>query len=210
MTTPDIPPIIGFTGFAGSGKTTATNALLRKHLGAQRLAFADPLKRMTRELLRAVLPKGWEHDSASYIADPVLKETPIPFMGNLTAREIMQTLGTEWGRKTLHEDFWVQLASGKVERLIGTSFKKSANVPLKLIFDDVRFANEADMIRRYGGIVVLIDRPGTAKPESIAAHASEALDFDVDMTILNDGTVEDLADKVVGLFPPPPKNPAKA
>lgn len=206
MTTPDLPPVIGFTGTAGSGKTTAMNWVLRNHPTANRMSFAGPLKAMTRELIRTALPKGWEHGASSYIDDPVLKETPIPFLGNLTAREIMQTLGTEWGRNTLHPDFWIGIAAAKLERQLGSTFKKSDRVPIKVVFDDARFENEAAMIRAYGGVVIKIERPDVTKPAAIASHASEALAaFTADIVLVNDGTVADLEAKVAELFPVPDK-----
>lgn len=203
--TPDLPPLIGLTGAAGSGKTTAMNWVLRNHPTANRMSFAGPLKSMTRELIRMSLPKGWDHDAGAYCEDPILKETPIPFLGNLTARRIMQTLGTEWGRNTLHPDFWVGIAAAKVERQLGSTFKKSDKVPIKVIFDDVRFANEAAMIHAYGGVIVRIVRPEHDKPTEIKSHESESMAFDADITILNDGTVEDLHARMADTFPVPPK-----
>lgn len=200
-----LPPVVGLTGLAGSGKTTAMNWVLRNHITASRVTFAGPLKMMTRELLRTALPKGWSHGAGDYIDDPLLKETPIPFLGGLTARHIMQTLGTEWGRQTLHEDFWVGISASKVERLLGSTFKKSDKVPLKVIFDDVRFENEAAMIRAYGGVIIRIVRPGHENADVVNSHVSEAMKFDVDRTLINDGSVEDLHAKMAALFPVPPK-----
>lgn len=210
MTDHNLPPLIGMTGRAGSGKTTAANWVLRNHGTANAMSFAGPLKSMTRELLRMALPKGEAEKAGTYISDPILKETPIPYLGGLTARRIMQTLGTEWGRVALHPDFWVGIAAAKVERQLGSTFKKSDKVPLKIIFDDVRFANEADMIRAYGGVVVQVVRPDSDKPADIASHASEAMDFTPDITIINEGTVEELDAKMAALFPVPPKPEKKA
>ena len=210
MTAPTLPLIVGLTGRAGSGKSTASNWIIRNHHMVSPLAFAGPLKVMTYELLRMALPKGHDPDARAYITDPVLKETPIPFLGNLTARRIMQTLGTEWGREALHQDFWIWLAAAKVERMIGSTFKKSDKVPLKIVFDDLRFANEAAMIWAYGGLIIEIVRPDAEKPADIAGHASEQLDFAADVTIVNDGTVEDLEAKMAALLPVPPKPEKKA
>ena len=205
MTEPDLPPLIGLTGAAGSGKSTAANWILRNHGTANAAAFAGPLKAMTREMLRMVLPKGHDPDATAYVSDPVLKEQPIPFLGDMTARRLMQTLGTEWGRNALHPDFWVWIAATKVERQIGSTFKKSDKVPIKIVFDDVRFANEAAMIRAYGGVVVRIVRPSHDKPPEIKAHESESMAFDADIDIINDGTVEDLEARMADLFPVPEK-----
>jgi hypothetical protein len=48
--------------------------------------------------------------------DRQLKETPLPVIGK-SPREIMQTLGTEWGRRLVNPDLWVCLAEREVEKL---------------------------------------------------------------------------------------------
>ena len=207
MTDTPLPPILGFTGTAGSGKTAAARALLRAHGTANQMSFAGPLKSMARELIRAVLPRAWDHDASGYIDDPTLKETPLPFLLNITPRRLMQTLGTEWGRNVLHPDFWVIVAAAKVERQLGSTFKKSDRVPLKMVFDDVRFANEAEMIRAYGGKIIRIVRPDRENTAEVASHASEAMDFEADLTVINDGTKEELEAKMLAMFPVPPKEP---
>lgn len=194
-------PLLGITGKAGSGKSMAASWLLRNHTNVIKFAFASPLKRMTYELIRDALPKTWPHTAAEYIEDPILKETPIPFLGNQTARRIMQTLGTEWGRDTVHPDFWVAIAAGKYERLIASGFK-GGSIKLRAMFDDTRFENEAQMIRAYGGVIVRIARPGTEKPAEIDAHPSESMDFEADVTLVNDGTPEDLYAMLAELWPP--------
>lgn len=44
-------------------------------------------------------------------------------------------------------------------------------VEQNVVFDDVRFENEAALIREYGGLIVHIHRPGLPTTD---AHASEA------------------------------------
>jgi hypothetical protein len=199
------PPIIGITGKAGAGKSLAANWFLRNHNMAMKLAFARPLKRMLYELIREAIPKNWHEKPGDYIENAILKETPIPFLGNHTARHLMQTLGTEWGRDAVHPDFWVNIAAGKVERLLGSSFHKSDTVPLKAIFDDLRYANEAALVHRYGGVVLRIERPGAEKPAAVDSHASEAQSFEPDVILVNDGTPEDLEQKLAALWPPAKK-----
>lgn len=208
MTSPKLPPLIGFTGRAGSGKTTAATWVLRNHNMVVPVPFAAPIKAMATAMLKTSLRKDEASQAASYTSDPVMKETPIPSLGNLTARRIMQTLGTEWGRNTLHPDLWIWIAAGKIERLLGSTFKNTDKVPIKVVIDDLRFANEAEMVRAYGGVVVEIVRPDSEKPAEIAAHESEALDFEPDLRIFNTGSVDDLWAKVESHFPVPPK-PAK-
>jgi hypothetical protein len=195
-------PFIGITGKAGSGKTLAANWFLRNHVQVVKFAFAKSLKTMVYELIRESIPKTWPHKAGEYIDDPILKETPIPFLANQTARHLMQTLGTEWGRQTVHPDFWVAIAANKIERTLASGFKSGTNYKLLALFDDVRFANEAAMLRSYGGVILRVERPDTAKPAEIAAHASEEMDFAADVTLVNDGTPEDLHAMLAEIWPP--------
>lgn len=195
-------PIIGITGKAGSGKTTAANWFLRNHTQVVKLSFARPLKYMVSALLKDVLPKNAAHTPAEYLTNPVLKETALPELAGQTPRYLMQTIGTEWGRQTIHPDFWVNIAVVKMERILASGFKSGKNHTLLCIFDDVRFANEAEMIRAYGGVVVRIERPGAEKPATVASHASEDMDFPADVTFVNDGAVADLEALLHDIWPP--------
>ena len=62
------------------------------------------------------------------------------------------------------------------------------------VFTDVRFQNEADYIRGLGGIIVRIVRPGIISGN----HESELKQCEIpaDIEIVNDGSIEDLHDKI--------------
>ena len=63
-----------------------------------------------------------------------------------------------------------------------------------LVFTDVRFQNEADYVRSNGGIIVRIVRPGIIAEN----HESELKQCEIpaDIEIVNDGTIEDLHNKI--------------
>jgi hypothetical protein len=65
------------------------------------------------------------------------------------------------------------------------------------IITDVRFPNEAQAIKDRGGIIIRIERPG-GESHCGGAHASETAldDYDFDIVINNDGTIDELIDKV--------------
>lgn len=137
------PLVIGFAGPKGCGKTF--NAMRVCHevdklrMSFSMEAFATPLKCM----LSAI---GVPHE---HLHDPSLKETPLsyPFEG-LTARRLMQTLGTEWGRDMASKSLWVDLMDNTIAYLaIG-----GTNV---VIIDDVRFADEAQYVTSQGVLVYL-------------------------------------------------------
>jgi hypothetical protein len=198
------PKLLGFTGRAGHGKSAAADIILQNHVNVLKFSFAQPLKKMFFELIRETLPRNpssHPNRPSDYIRNRELKEEPMAFLGGFTPRQIMQTLGTEWGREALHKDFWVGIAAARVERTLGHSYRRSKRITINIIFDDVRFENEAQMIRAFGGEVVHVIRPDAPNvPHS--DHASEKLDFEPDRVIYNEGTLQDLRDIVLGLYPP--------
>lgn len=160
--------IIGFSGAAGAGKTTAANYLIERHM-FERVRFAGPLKAMIRKLIE---PYG---DVDEWI-EGALKEAVHPMLGQ-TPRHTMQTLGTEWGRNCMGADFWTNIA------------RHHMAAPWDIVVDDVRFANEVALIRELGGRVIEI-RPKVIYQRA-TGHASEA-GCDCDAFIYNDGTVAQL------------------
>ena len=205
MTPAPLPKVIAFTGKAGAGKSTAANWILRNHPKAMKMSFAQPLKKMFYELIRHSIPKAWPHTPIEYI-DGALKEDPIPFLSNRTGRELMQSLGTEWGRNTVQQDFWVSIAQGKLERLLGDERTASDTPQILAVYDDVRFQNEADMIRSYDGLIVNIQRPLTkTTSDTTTNHASEQQTIEPDLVWENDATEEAFIAKVAALLPVPPK-----
>lgn len=158
-----VPVLVGITGKAGVGKDT-----LAGFLGYPTDSFASTLKAM---LAVAGLPEPETREG---------KEAIIPGLG-FSWRQAAQRLGTEWGR-ALNEDLWVLL----LERRCRTSGRAVVTVP------DVRFENEARLIRKHGVLCHVDGRESTAHGAA-AEHASEQgvhRQFG-DYVILNAGTLQD-------------------
>lgn len=158
--------IVGFTGRKRSGKDTA--AAVYVQAGYTRLSFASPLKNMIAALLQ------YQGVPSSIIMDMIegnAKEVPTPFLGGRSPRHCMQTLGTEWGRDLIKTNLWADV-------LINTA----RHFPL-VVVSDVRFPNEVETIRKAGGVVYRINRPGLVANDH---HSSEVqideLDVDGELT----------------------------
>lgn len=171
--------IVGISGYAGSGKSTALKHLRLNLIDYRK--FARPLKEMVATLLRC---QGVDDETIERMLEGDLKEVPSEFLGGKTPRYVMQTLGTDWGRALIDEDLWVDAAMRTIDN-------RQLN-----IFDDARFQNEFDSIRERRGFVVRIERPGVGP---VNDHVSEQAP-DADFTIWNDGTPEELATKLRGLL----------
>jgi len=165
--------IIGLTGRAGTGKDTAALHLEREH-GFISLAFADPL----RAMLSALLP--YTPVSSFAMHDRAQKEMPQPFLGGASVRRCLQTLGTEWGRELIDGGLWINICRHRIETIGG-----------RIVVTDVRFDNEAQMIRELGGHIVNITRE-QARP--VENHTSEAgiTDRLIDYHVDNSGLIGEL------------------
>lgn len=167
------PLVIGLTGLAGAGKSTAADHLVTAH-GFVRVKFAGPLKAMLTAL-------GLTQDEIEGSS----KELPCDLLCGRTPRQAMQWLGTDFGRNTIGPDLWVR------------AWTKAARDALEagapgIVADDVRFPNEAEAIRALGGYVLRIERTG-AGSASGSGHASEAQTVPATITLRNDGAAVDLA-----------------
>lgn len=174
MLSTDQSMVIGFCGLAGSGKTTLAERLVERH-GFVRVPFSGPLKAMAAAF-------GLTQAEMS----GVLKEEPCEALCGKTPRQFMQMLGTEFGRELLGPNLWVNAWRRAAARHLEESLVDGA--PLRIVCDDVRFANEAAAIRSLGGRVVMLLRRG-AGSKSGFSHPSEALDFIPDRCVGNDSAI---------------------
>lgn len=163
-----LPPVIALTGLAGSGKSTASKYLIEKH-GYQLVKFAGPLK----DMLRAI-------GLSEAQIEGELKEEPCEWLQGATPRHAMQTLGTQWGRACIGPSFWIELWVRRVNQIIAEGGH--------VVVDDCRFPNEADEVRKHGGVVwQLVGRGGIA-----GSHESEAGCGQADVQIRNIGGIDGL------------------
>lgn len=145
------------------------------------LPMAGTLKRMLRVLL---VDLGMS-DDLIHRAMNEDKEKPCLVLPGHTPRQLMQALGTQWGRQMVNEKLWVscwmQLAQSAIMR------------GQKVVVDDIRFEQEARMIEELGGVLVEVMRPGGGS-EAFTNHASEGAlaGWPFRSRLVNDGALADL------------------
>jgi hypothetical protein len=137
----------------------------------------------------------------------------------MSVREFLQKLGTEAMRERLHTNVWVNALFADytpTHYLIGafdTKLTDGDPVYPNWIITDMRFPNEMEAVVEKGGITIRVVRDTTCpecgvtgghkmyvhKDKSLTdLHPSETAldDAKFDYEIINDGTMEDLVEKV--------------
>lgn len=166
--------LIGLTGAAGAGKGSVASVLVQD-AGFLEIAFADPLYEAVAAITGISVEK---------LKDRRIKEEVIPWIGK-SPRQLLQLLGTDFGRKMVKDSLWVDRA---MRRVVG-----------RTVIADVRFDNEAEAVRANGGVIWEVIRPvPSCLVGETAGHESEAgiLRELVDLTLYNDGTLDDLRGNV--------------
>jgi hypothetical protein len=190
-----LPHLIGlYSPAPGCGKTTLANILVRDH-GYIQISFASPLKVMVATLLKQLdIPEDRAH-RLTYTD----KEAPIPEISSrTTARHLQRTLGTEWGRQCVDPELWLKCWEAQYRRVI--AFGEPSGIPglasdapiPRVVVDDCRFRNEAELLRGYSGEIWHLHRPGI---DASSTHASDGgLDgyAHFHRHLVNNGTLHDL------------------
>lgn len=192
------PNIIGLNGVARAGKDTVAK-VLHDIYGYEIKSYSDALNRALIALNPMVslnpdmvdefgnttalsVKDGWTRYAIleSAVGYEKAKDQP-------EVRALLQRMGTEVGRNMLGQDIWVD------------ALFKDRPLGAKWAIVNVRFPNEAEAVWKRGGVVWEVTRPGF-KPA--LGHISDtALDAVAkDAYLHNDGTVEELAQKVITLM----------
>ena len=174
--------LIGLAGKARTGKDTAAR-YLAAHLSLISYAFADPLKQALADMFHLTVAQ----------LEGAEKEQPLPWLGK-APRELMQLLGTEWGRDLVHPQLWLLLAEQNLHRLAEHNQAMQG-----VVIRDVRFNNEADWVRSKGGVILHITRADAA---AVTMHPSESgvTHRPGDLSLANDGTLYQLYDELESLI----------
>ena len=203
--------IIGLIGFKGSGKDTVASML--KKYNYTSTSFAKPLKETIGMMF------DWDISLLEGITDESRKwrETPDPFWSeyfreSITPRIMLQRFGTDIVRNELLEDFWTLRLKKYIERLPSTD---------NIVVSDTRHLNEINMIKSLGGKLVwvkrdplpdyynqakffnylpsmikMITKPFFYKLSDIHSSERDWIGTCFDYVIENNGTLEELSEKV--------------
>jgi putative protein kinase ArgK-like GTPase of G3E family len=171
----------GITGEKGVGKDTFADELVVQHKGLKK-SFAENLKKCCKEMFLL---------TDAQLNDPALKEQPDARWFGASPRQMLQYVGTELFRNQLET---IMPGIGNTVHLHAFELWYQENKNQNVVIADVRFLNEAELIKRHGGIIIKIVRDNNNIYSSGDKHASEQEQKRIvpDITFHNNGTKEDL------------------
>ena len=133
--------IIGICGLIGSGKGTVADFLVEQR-GFTKISFADRLKDGVASVF------GWDREMLEGNTDEsrAWREKVDPYWSTetghpITPRLVLQLFGTDCMRNGFYDGVWVSLVK---KQLLDNPDKD-------FVIPDVRFENEAEMIKSIGG-----------------------------------------------------------
>lgn len=181
--------IIGFLGEKRSGKDTCGNYIIENY-GFERYAFADPIKKACQHLFGFTDEQCWGE----------LKDV-IDMEWDITPREAFQILGTEIFQYDMAKYLpaLAKVGRGWWSKRFKMWYQDKEVLDqeeLKVILTDVRFQHEVDPIHKLGGFVFKVVRPDQQSNDGHASEAEMAEINNFDAVIYNDGTLEDLYEKL--------------
>lgn len=156
--------IVLLSGKQGSGKTTLCNNLFRSYTKngtfVRVINFADTIYEIHNFALGVLKRYGIERD--------IVKDGPL-----------LQLLGTEWARKTISENIWVEITQNRIDQM----YQQFKTLYTKQVFvvGDCRFKNELECIPE--ALRVRLECPKPVRKERCSAwrendtHPSE-IDLD--------------------------------
>lgn len=161
--------LIALCGDIGAGKGTVRE-ILEENFDFHGFSVVEPIIKAARGVFGNL--------DLDYFEDRELKETPTPRMFGKSPRDIMRTLGTEWGRELIHKNIWVELLLREISRTRHEHTILESDQFLAVV-DSIRFDNEYELLKKYAEENDMVFeawrviRPGNPYIDKMSGHASD-------------------------------------
>lgn len=139
--------IFGIIGPIGHGKSSAAAHLHRKH-GFEIVNFSDALKETCAQVYA---PLGVA--ATAFFGTQEEKAEPIPELGGVTGRRILELVGTD-GFRAAYDATWLDIGMARAAK------------HERVVIGDLRFPNEAARVRQRCGKIIRVFAAGKEVPAS--------------------------------------------
>lgn len=200
--------LVGLVGFIGSGKNTAADFLVGHHQFT-----SDSFARALKDVVSVVF--GWDRDliEGNTVAGRKFRDSVDVWWAeklgipDFTPRKALQLIGTDVMRDHFDDKIWILTLQRRLKQATSN-----------IVVSDARFTNEINLLHDNGAKIIRIKRG--PEPEwyyrAISANAGNDFDLNImqtkyadvhisewgwvgskyDIVIENDGTVEELCEKI--------------
>lgn len=182
-------------GSAGSGKDTMSDLLTRKIGNCHVLSFAAPVKRMCGKMIHYISTE--EHLGLAEKMEAMTDTQYRDFM-----RHFWQWFGTEVGRQTISENFWLNKLQESLAD-IETAYLTTDGRPPAFVITDCRFLNEYQWGIDNNFVIVRISGDWRHSG-GIPNHASEVshLTLKEHLYFANRGTIKEMEEWIYEVLVP--------
>lgn len=206
--------IISLSGAMQSGKSTI-GRIIKELTSEDSIIFSSEWSHRSWAL---ILKQGLEHDFPQEFSCSRWESNKEGYRNdimpslNITRREALQRLGD--AKRSIHPDYFVRVLMARYKHkdadhsgFISTTTSLGYNLsfkpfPLwsnsgfpKWIITDTRYPNELKAVKDNGGVAINIVKPNITVNDSHSSETSLS-SAEFDYTIINDGTLEELTEKV--------------
>jgi hypothetical protein len=178
------PRLIGFLGQKRVGKDSCADYLVQTY-GFQKYAMATPMKDAIKIIFN--FSDDQVNGDAKEIVDPRWGVTP---------RQLMNFLGVDT----------LKIRLPKLYPQVGDIYTKHLEIILKenlktsFTISDLRFQKDVDAIKKNGGIIIKVTRPGLNNHDQHISEQGVDKIKRIDYYIVNDGNLEDLHKKLENIL----------
>jgi hypothetical protein len=148
--------IIGLTGASGSRKTSVAKHLKRQH-GYARMHAGKPVKKAAQAF-----------GVTDYHTDADGRDNPTALLGGARPRDLMEAIGNAVSEATPHA------IPAMLQRRVAAKLATGRS----LVVDGIRTAQQADVVRRLGGMIVRTDNGKPVDPTKPMDRRASAIKVD--------------------------------
>ena len=204
--------LLGISGLAASGKDTSADFLV-KEFNFVKISFADPIKRIARDVFDFSEAQLWGPSQFRNEPDPRFPKEDGTF---LTPREVLQELGSVL--RKCYPNVWIDYALRLSDTILDNPTKFTYSNKLGLYpqdcsqnpiqgvaIADVRYRNEIEILRKRGAKIIRVKRAAAGLSGKAALHSSEVeqqsiLDEEFDLVVDNNDSFDHLYNQLKDFY----------